>query len=107
MTTQEAVDTIELYIVGTGGAKEPISGDAALAALRELEAGLARVHRVGEMALAWYAAQDAWERGPHADMAEMARLYAAQDHALAHLRAACMVALMHRMESAEVREVTT
>ena len=43
MTTQEAVDVVELYIVGTGGAKEPISGDAALTALRALEAVIERL----------------------------------------------------------------
>lgn len=43
MTTQEAVGVVELYIVGTGGAKEPITGDAALVALRALEAVIERL----------------------------------------------------------------
>jgi Fe-S oxidoreductase len=51
MTTQEAVDIVELYIIGPGPTKEPIHGDYALAALRVLEAAVAGIAGLREQAM--------------------------------------------------------
>jgi hypothetical protein len=53
------------------------------------------VQHVGELALAWAVAQTAWEDAPRGDQRELRRLMLEADKASEHLRAACLVVMVH------------